>query len=133
MGVTTTTAILATTAVAGGALQVKSAMTEANALEKQGELAAYEAGQEAARLRESARQFQATQKMKYVMSGVIISDTPIQVLDDTKNKADEQIDSILKRGEAKKKLTSDKTKTSRREALAGFVTGTTKTVGGALK
>lgn len=113
--------------VVGNVMSVNSAGMESNATMQEGELAYQEALLEADRTAEQGRQFQAEQKMKYVMSGVMLAGSPIMVLDDTANKVQDEINAIKQRGEAQRAVAYARAGITKSEGRTGFLSGLVNT------
>lgn len=82
----------------GNFMTMKSANAEAEALRGQGDLAMMDAAMQAAQIQENARRLQATQAMKYTMSGVSVVGTPLHAIDETARKSQQEIAALLMRG-----------------------------------
>ena len=107
----------------GGAMNMASSFSEAGALRRQGDIAYNEALLEADRVSEQGRQFKATQKMAYVMSGVSMAGTPMQVLQDTDLKISDEIRATKRRGDAQRSLAYLKASQTQTKGITGFLSG----------
>lgn len=92
------------TSLIGGAMNMKAAYAEASALRTDGDWTYYDSLMEAYQVENEARLFQESQVMKYVMSGVSLQGTPMQVLDYTARQSQMEIDHIKSSGERKRQL-----------------------------
>lgn len=77
---------------------------EASATEQEGELLRQDAENAAKQKAREAGTFQSNQVLQYLNSGVSIEGSPIQVLEKTRSLAQEEVDSLIKRGDAQKQL-----------------------------
>lgn len=109
--------------MAGTTMTGTSSLAEASALRNQGDIAYNEALLEADRLNEQGRQYKATQKMSYVMSGVQVSGTPMQILQDTALKTQDQVNATVRRGEAQRNLAYAKSRQTSTKGITGFLSG----------
>jgi hypothetical protein len=88
-----------------GASQIyDSSMQEAGLIRDEGDILYDEALRSADQEAEEGSRFQSTQKMKYLMSGVLLQGTPLLVLEDTAVKTKEKIEAIKERGLAQRRL-----------------------------
>lgn len=92
------------TSLIGSSMNMKASYAEAAALRTDGDWTYYDALMEAHQVQNEAVHFQESQAMKYVMSGVSLQGTPMQVLDYTANQAQMEIDHIKARGERQREL-----------------------------
>lgn len=92
------------TSLIGGAMNMKAAYAEASALRTDGDWTYYDSLMEAYQVENEAMHFKESQVMKYVMSGVSLQGTPMQVLDYTSNQAQMEINHIRSRGERQRQL-----------------------------
>lgn len=111
----------AATGLLGTALNAYSSFGEARALRDYGDTAYRESLLEADRVLEEGRQFQAAQKMKYVMSGVQVAGTPMQILQDTSLKVQDEINAVKRRGEAMRTLAYMKASYTSLRGAAGLL------------
>lgn len=101
----------------GGMMERKAADKKAALIEEEGQVA-YEAYiAEAARTRENANKYQANQTMKYVMSGVSISGTPMLALQYTSQQSRLEVEAIENRALRAKKLALANALATRQEAI----------------
>ena len=111
----------------GNAVNAASAFSEAGSMREQGDIAYNEALLEADRVSEQGRQHKASQKMAYVMSGVSVAGTPMQVLQDTDLKIADEIRATKARGAAQKALAYARASQTSNKGISGFLSGMTKT------
>lgn len=112
----------------GNLMNLGSYWQESQALRQYGDIAYREALLEADRVMEQGRQFKADQKMSYVMSGVQVQGTPLQVLEDTSLKIGDEVNAIKRRGEAQKWLAYAEASQTRLKGVTGFLSGIDRTV-----
>lgn len=84
----------------GGLLGYYTSQMAADAAESRGRMLMLEAEADATRYAEQARSFKATQKLAYLKSGVKLSGSPLDVLDETARIAEENLSAIRARGRA---------------------------------
>lgn len=113
--------------IAGTVANAGSAFSESSFMRQQGDIAYNEALLEADRVSEQGRQYKASQKMAYVMSGVSVAGTPMQVLQDTDLKVGDEIRSIKARGLAQRTLAYMKASQTQTKGGTGFLSGLTGT------
>lgn len=98
--------------------------------ESRGRMLRMEAEAEAERYGEQARGFKATQKLAFLKSGVALSGSPLDILDETTRVADENISAIRAGGAAReleqKNLASQARIGGRAALLAGITGGAAK-------
>lgn len=99
-----TQAMSALMGAASGFAGRRAANSEADLLNAQADLALQEARREAQLKKSSVISFRESQAQKYNASGVLIDGSPMAVLSDTVRKGNEEIDAIMKRGEAMSNL-----------------------------
>lgn len=131
--------IIGLTAVSAGA-QIYSGISanaaskkEASALRDQGQLASDEANAEAASHAQDVRRFAANQSLAFLSNGVSMAGSPLLVLDDTITQGQNEVNSIVKSGDAQKRLynqRADNTRNQGRAALIGSIGGAAGTVAG---
>lgn len=92
------------TSLVGSAKSLKASYAEAAALRVDGDYTYYDSLMEAYQVETEAAHFKEAQAMKYVMSGVSLQGTPMQVLDYTSKQAQMEIDHIKSRGERQREL-----------------------------
>ena len=127
MGIETLIAATAATSVIGGGMSLISSNKQANAMKQQGDTALLESIQDASLIQEQGTQFQASQKMKYIMSGVALSGSPLVALDDTAYKVQQQINAIKARGAAQRDLMYSNADTTKSEGRLKFLSGLSNT------
>lgn len=119
---------IATVVSAGGSLYSgyqaqKSSAAEAALQEEQGRLADLEARRAATQTEEEARKFRDRQILAYVKSGVTLAGSPLQVLEETIRKGDEEADALRKRGSAQRNLSNQSADITRSTGRAQFISG----------
>lgn len=122
-------AISAGLSATGELMNLGSYWAESRALRAYGNTLYNEALLEADRVMEQGRQFKADQKMSYVMSGVQVQGTPMQILEDTSLKIGDEVNAIKRRGEAQRALAYIKASQTRTKGITGFLSGITKSIG----
>jgi len=124
-----TAALIGTTVAStvGGAMNMASSFQEAGAIRQQGDIAYNEALLEADRVSEQGRQYKATQKMSYVMSGVSMAGSPMQVLQDTDLKIGDEIRATKSRGAAQRALAYTRASQTQTKGITGFLSSMTST------
>lgn len=110
--------------ILSGISSFRASRIEAKAQERQGDIAAEEAGREAERVGEARRAFKGTQALSFLKSGVQLKGTAIDVLARTEAETGRQVESIKARGAAQRRLfrkrASITRKGGRARALAAF-------------
>lgn len=81
-------------------MQMNAYSTEAQSLTDQANQAMYEAGVEAQQKARDAHKFREDQANTYSASGVQLEGSPMEVLNETRALASQEVDAILKRGKA---------------------------------
>jgi hypothetical protein len=77
----------------------RAAEFEAAQLEVNAQIAAEEAARDADKIARDGRNFMAEQAVAYGASGVTLEGSPLLVLDDTRRKAQEEVDATYRRGQ----------------------------------
>ncbi len=88
----------------GATMSLKSAYMESSYLRENGNLQYYDALMEAHQTEERAAQFKENQTMQYVMAGVSLQGTPMQVLDYTSKQAELEVNLAKQRGQRLREL-----------------------------
>lgn len=114
---------------AGAVANLASYWAESRMMRDYGDILRAEALLEAERVMEQGRQFKAEQKMGFIMSGVQGGGTPMQVLEDTSLKVQEEADAIRRRGEAERWLAYAKASQTRTTGITGFLSDLDNTIG----
>jgi len=120
----------------GNSMTMKASYVEANALRQEGDATYYDALMNAYQVENEAAQFKESQAMKYVMSGVSLQGTPMQVLDYTSKQSQLEIRHIKARGEKQRALAYEKAaylESSARGKLLSSVGSTAYRIGSSLK
>lgn len=120
-------ALTGLTGLGGAASNFASYMAESSMLRDYGDILRAEAILEAQRVAEQGRQFKADQKMDFIMSGVQLGGTPIQVLEDTSLKIKDEVAAIERRGEAQRWLAYAEAAQTRNKGFTGFMSDLTDT------
>lgn len=98
--------------------------------ESRGRMLKLEADTDAVRFGEEAQAFKATQKMRFLKSGVTLEGSPLEILDETTRNAEEQISAIRARGAAQQADENSNAESFRnqgRAALLGGISGAAST------
>lgn len=115
--------------IAGGFMGQSSYNKEAEMLRQQGDLALAEARRTAEQKAREVTEFQAAQGHRYVTSGVTMEGSPALVLERTRKLGQEEVDALIRQGEAQKRLAymqADITRSKGRASMfAGVVKGLT--------
>lgn len=120
----TMTLVSAGASIAGGISANRAANREASALEEQGRIAREEANREAQLHAADVRRFQRTQAVAFTKNGVTLAGSPLLVLDDTVARGQEEVDSIVRSGDAQGRLYNQNASQARskgRSALLGGI------------
>lgn len=131
--------ISAGASIIGGISANNSARREAKAIEEQGRLQQEEATAEATAHAQDVRRFAANQSLSFLANGVTLAGSPLLVLEDTVMQGQNEVDSIVRSGNAARRLAGEKaenTRASGRAALIGGIAsaaGTVATAGIAAK
>lgn len=99
--------------------------------ESRGRMLLDEANADAARYKLQSDNFRADQKLSYLKSGVTLSGSPLDVLDETARQATENIHAIQSRGRAQQldaNNDADASRTQGRNALVGGIAGAASTL-----
>ncbi len=88
----------------GGIAGVGSTSAEASRLNQQAELALEQSNLEAQQTANSVRSFRSSQASGYLNSGVLLEGSPLEVLANTVNKGNQEIELIQKQGQARQTL-----------------------------
>lgn len=102
-------------------LQQKAYDEEAALYDAQAQLALDEASREAAIKARDAETFRSQQALNYSASGVLLEGSPMEVLNDTRRKAGEEIDALLARGGAQADLLRRKAASTRTVGRASIL------------
>ncbi len=100
--------------------------------ESRGRMIRMEAEADAQRYAEQARGFRATQKLAYLKSGVELSGSPLDVLDETSRVTEENLSAIRARGAAgqlDQNMEATQTRVAGRAALISGIARATSTMG----
>lgn len=111
--------------LAGGFSQMQAAGQESRLMQAQADLAYSEARRDAAQKAREVTSFQQRQAHRYASSGITLQGTPIEVMEQTRRLGQEEVDAMLKRGEAERSLMMAKarrTRTAGRNAFFGSAT-----------
>lgn len=109
------------TQIAGGLFGARAASQESALIDEQASLAEQEAAYEAEQRARDVRKFQAKQESKYLASGVTLAGSPALVLEETRQLGQQEIDAIMRRGQAQAKLLRMKSKQTRSAGRAGIL------------
>lgn len=122
-----TTSILMGTAagldVLGGLFNMDAAEEEAKALKSQAALVRAESDADAERYSISASRFKATQKVAYLKSGVELSGTPLDVLDETARVSRENLSAMRAESAAKEQRLKSEASRVKNAGRAAFIQG----------
>lgn len=88
--------------------QFLSSGEEALLIERQGQIAMEEATRAAFNLARDAKSFREEQANAYNASGVLLEGSPMMVLEETRNRAKEEVDALIKHGAAVQELENKK-------------------------
>lgn len=102
-------------------MQMQSNEIEAKSLEEQAQQAMYEAGLEAQQKAREAHLFRENQANTYSASGVLLEGSPMEVLNETRSLAQQEVDMILKRGQATGNVLRGKAFNTRSEGRAAVL------------
>lgn len=109
-----------------GVQQNKAAKAEAAAQEEQGRIQAAEAQAEAQRVANDRRKFRKKQKAAFLKNGITLAGSPLLVLEETRRESQEEVDAIVRRGNAQSRLAFQRASITRakgRSALLGGIGG----------
>lgn len=115
-----------------GAQQNKAAKQSAAAQEEQANLALEEASVNAGIVADDRRNFLKRQTLAFTKSGVALEGSPLLVLETTRAKSQQEVDAIIKSGNAQYKLGMANAQTTRntgRAALIGSMVSAAGTIG----
>lgn len=125
------TAFIAAAAIAAGG-QILGGMSERDAqkkragmLEDQSRLAQSEAAAQAKRRATEVRRFAANQKVAFLKNGVTLEGSPLIALEDTYTMGQEEVDSIVNRGNAQSNLYWQEAKLAKKQGRAAMIGGLT--------
>lgn len=90
--------------LAGGLAGMRSASTEASQIEEQARLTESETRAEALRRAREISRFQSSQAHSYAASGFTLEGSPALVLDETRRLGQQEVDALVKSGQAKANL-----------------------------
>ena len=116
-----TQAVSALSQVAGGISSMNAANQEADAQKREADLLWQESQTEAAQKARDVNAFQSKQAHSYASSGIMLQGTPIQVLEDTRSKGQQEIDAIIKRGKVAKQLAMVRSNMTRSQGRASML------------
>lgn len=139
MGVDPVSLAFITSAVVAGGGKVLGGMAERDALKKragmqedQARLATAEAAAQAKRRASDVRRFAANQKVAFLKNGVTLEGSPLIALEDTYTMGQEEVDSIVNRGNAQSNLYWQEAKLSKKQGRAAMISGITGAASSAL-
>lgn len=112
--------------IAGGFMGQSSYNREAELLRQQGDLALAEARRTAEQKAREVTEFQAAQGHRYVTSGVTIEGSPALVLERTRKLGQEEVDALIRQGEAQKRLAYMQADITRNKGRANMFAGVVK-------
>lgn len=112
--------------IAGGFMGQSSYNKEAEMLRQQGDLALAEARRTAEQKAREVTEFQAAQGHRYVTSGVTIEGSPALVLERTRKLGQEEVDALIRQGEAQKRLAYMQADITRNKGRASMFAGVVK-------
>lgn len=121
--------LTALTQVLGGFSSSNANRAEASALEQQADIALADAQILARQRAYDARRFQASQGSAYLNAGVTLEGTPVIVMEDTRAKAQEEVDAIMRRGYAQQNLYRTQAQMTRNKGRSSFISGILGAVG----
>lgn len=110
--------------LAGGWSTMRAAQQEAQLQDAQARLRLEEAQRDAAQKAREVTSFQSRQAHRYASSGITLEGTPVLMLEKTRREGQEEVDAIIKRGQAEKDLLMMKSKMLRasgRNSMLGSV------------
>lgn len=107
--------------VYSGYQKKEAAKKEASLLKDQGAIEYQEALRDAALVRKEGEVFAAEQSLQYIGAGFRLAGSALITIADTKIKANDEADAIVKRGEAKKSLADRKAKMTADAGRAAFI------------
>lgn len=126
MSATTLANATAVSQLMSGAFAMESGKKTASSLRDQARLIQAEAEVDAQNYESEARSFKASQKLRYLKSGVEIDGSPLDILDETTRVANEKLSAIRAGGVARARDLKNKAyaarTTGRMEFLKGFAT-----------
>jgi hypothetical protein len=96
---------------------------EADLIEADAKLRAKEANLEALRKSRDVRTFQTSQGRQFLASGVTLEGTPIEVMEETRVRGQEEVDALIARAEAEQNLSRRRASSTRGAGRAAFVSG----------
>ena len=106
--------------------------SESRLLERQAELALQESRVEAERHARNVRRFQATQSTRFAKSGVTLEGSPVLVLEETRRLGQQEVDAIMRQGEAQSSLIREQAGQRKRTGRNSFISSFVKTGASAL-
>lgn len=112
--------------IAGGFMGQSSYSKEAEMLRQQGDLALAEARRTAEQKAREVTEFQAAQGHRYVTSGVTMEGSPALVLERTRKLGQEEVDALIRQGEAQKRLAYMQADITRNKGRASMFAGVVK-------
>lgn len=115
--------------IMSGLFGKEAADAEASSLRSQAALLKLETEAEISRYAESARVFQAKQKLAYMKSGVALEGSPLDILDETVRVSAENINAMRAKGTAQAQELMGKAAKTKAAGRTAFVSG----IGGAVK
>lgn len=111
--------------ILGGLFGYLEAQEAAEVSESRGRVLRMEADADAERYGEQAHQFKATQKLAFLKSGVTLSGSPLDILDETARVSQENINDIRARGEAQQADANTEASSFRAKGRAALLSGFT--------
>lgn len=115
--------ISAASSVAGGMSKRSAAVREADALDRQANLASQEAEVEARIHATQVRKFAANQKSAFLKNGVTLDGSPLLVLEDTRQAGQEETNAMRRSGASKAQLLRERADMTRSEGRAALLGG----------
>lgn len=116
-------AVAGGSAIYGGYQAKQSAKREASAMEAEGQLLQEEANREAGSHARDVRRFAANQSLSFLANGVTLAGSPLLVLDDTYTQGQEEVNAIVKSGNAKRNLYNQRASITRNQGRAALISG----------
>lgn len=109
--------------IIGGIQANNAAKREASALQEQGRLAQEESLREAQLHADDVRRFHRSQSVAFTKNGVSLAGSPLLVLDETVSRGQEEVDSIVKSGNAQQNLYNQNAQQAKNKGRAALISG----------
>lgn len=120
----------ATAAVAQTVIGVQQANKQARAFQDQADLKAAETQEAAANARIENKKFQARQKVAFLANGVRLTGSPLLSLEESTEVGEQNVQGILRSGEAQSRLLQKQSSIARNEGRAKLIGGLGNFAGG---